>query len=300
MRLLFCIVTFLFFFIVENDCQIIKLYPDDVSNSKTLALNNKENIEAGGFVKVVNTPTLEVFLPKKENATGAGVVICPGGGYSVIVYREEGVQTAKEFAQRGIAAFVLKYRLPLDDKMMDKTIGPLQDAQQAIKLVCENAQKWNVDRDRISIMGFSAGGHLVLTATTHYQKSLIENKYSINLRPDFQILVYPVISMQDQLTHLGSRNQLLGSNPSRVLKELYSNALHVDKDTPPTYLTHAADDKTVDVGNSIAYFKQLRLNNVPVEMHIYPKGDHGFIFRHPGWMEPLFKWMQDSGFQTKN
>jgi acetyl esterase/lipase len=175
--------------------------------------------------------------------------------------------------------------------MVDKKIGPLQDVQQAIKVVRENAAKWGVNPEKVGIMGFSAGGHLASTGATHYKKAYIENSNNTNLRPDFQILVYPVISMQENLTHRDSRTQLLGTSPSKQDVDAFSNELQIDKDTPPAYLTHAADDKTVDVDNAIFYFESLRKNNVPVEMHIYPKGGHGFIFRQKDWMEPLLRWL---------
>ena len=192
-----------------------------------------------------------------------------------------------------MAAFVLKYRLPNDSFAMDKKIAALQDAQQAIKVVRENASKWNVDINKVGIIGFSAGGHLASTEATHFKKALIENKNNTNLRPDFQILVYPVISMQDNLTHADSRTKLLGKNPSKENMDEFSNELKVDSTSPPAYITHAADDNVVDVDNSIGYFEKLRKNKVPVEMHIYPKGGHGFIFRQPGWMEPLLLWMKN-------
>jgi acetyl esterase/lipase len=141
-------------------------------------------------------------------------------------------------------------------------------------------------------MGFSAGGHLAATGATHFTKSYIENSNSTSLRPDFQILVYPVISMQDSLTHRDSRRNLLGSQPSKEMIDLFSNELQVTINTPPAYLTHSADDVTVDVDNSIAYFEKLRHHKVDVEMHIYPKGGHGFIFRQKGWMDPLLQWMK--------
>jgi acetyl esterase/lipase len=238
-------------------------------------------------------------LPEKDKATGAAVIICPGGSYKVLVYDGEGVRTAKQFAKNGVAAFVLRYRLPDDSTMIDKTIGPLQDAQQAIKVVRENAQKWGIDTGRIGVMGFSAGGHLASTVATHFRKAVIENKNKTNLRPDFQILIYPVISMHDSLTHKDSRTQLLGSDPTKENVDLYSNELQVNKDSPPAYITQAADDKVVDVDNSIIYFEKLRHNNVPVEMHIYEKGNHGFVFKHPGWMDPLFEWMQSHNWMNK-
>ena len=271
--------------------ETINLYPGAIPNSKKSTI--KETESPGMFAKVTN-PTLEIYLPEKSKATGTAVIICPGGGYSVIVYQGEGITTAKEFVKNGIAAFVLKYRLPDDSTMMDKKIGPLQDAQQAIKVVRENSTKWGISPNKIGIMGFSAGGHLASTEATHFKKSLIENGNNTSLRPDFQILVYPVISMQDSLTHADSRTKLLGENPSKEIITEFSNELQVDEETPPAYVTHAADDKLVDVDNSIGYFEKLRHHSVEVEMHIYPKGGHGFIFRHKGWMEPLFKWMKDS------
>ena len=143
-------------------------------------------------------------------------------------------------------------------------------------------------------MGFSAGGHLASTAATHFQNAFVENISNTSLRPDFQILVYPVISMQNEITHPDSRAKLLGKSPSKELIDLYSNELQINDSTPSAYITHATDDKLVDVDNSIIYYEKLRHHNVPVEMHLYQKGGHGFIFSHEGWMEPLLKWMKDS------
>ncbi len=278
---------------VKADSQrIINLYPGVIPNSKSTTLKDLPQNLSEGLVRRVINPTLEIYLPEKDKASGAAVVICPGGGYSVIVYGGEGVLTAKEFAKNGVAAIILKYRLPNDSFQVNKTIAPLQDAQQAMKMVRDSAAQWNIDTGKVGIIGFSAGGHLAATEATHYQKVLIENKTNTNLRPDFLMVVYPVISMQDSLTHAGSRNQLLGNNPSQEMKDEYSNELHVDAQTPPTWITHAADDNVVDVDNSIIFFERLRHHKVPVEMHIYPKGGHGFIFQHPGWMEPLLLWMK--------
>lgn len=267
------------------------LYTGKIPNSKTSSV---QETFTSGMYRGVTVPELEIFLPDKEKATGAAVVICPGGGYSVVVYQGEGVNTAKAFAERGIAAFVLKYRIPDENTMSDKKTGPLQDAQQAIKMVRENASQWGIKPDKIGIMGFSAGGHLASTAATHFSPALVENSNNTSLRPDFQVLVYPVISMQDILTHAGSKQQLLGSNPDQVVVDYFSNELQVDENTPPAYITHAADDKLVDVDNSINYFEQLRKHGVSVEMHIYPKGGHGFVFGMKDWMEPLFGWMKRS------
>lgn len=289
------LVVFLLLSVFAQAQEKITLYTGNIPNSKPSTIK-----ESGkGFYKDVTLPTLEYFKPNPEKASGAAVIIVPGGGYSVVVYDGEGVSTAKTLAEKGVAAFVLKYRLPNDAIMNNKKIGPLQDVQQAIKLVRDNAEKWGLDKNKIGIMGFSAGGHLASTAATHFEKTYIENKENTSLRPDFQILVYPVISMTNALTHMDSREALLGKNPSNEDIDLFSNELQVQPDTPPAYLTHTADDKTVDVDNSIVYFEKLRNHKVPVEMHIYPKGDHGFIFRHPGWMDPLFSWMESNSWLKK-
>ncbi|TDH23481.1 alpha/beta hydrolase [Segetibacter sp. 3557_3] len=274
--------------------EIVSLYPGAIPNSRATNVKENSTLPANGMYNRVTIPTLEIYQPEKEKASGAAVIICPGGGYSVVVYQGEGIGTAKEFAKSGVTAFVLKYRLPDDSTMVDKSIGPLQDVQQAIKLVREKAGQWGIDVNKVGIVGFSAGGHLASTGATHFTKSYIENSNGTNLRPDFQVLVYPVISMQDSLTHKDSRRKLLGNQPSGEMVTLFSNELQVARNSPPAYLTHAADDKVVDVDNSIAYFEKLRRLGVDVEMHIYPKGGHGFIFRQKGWMEPLIQWMKNN------
>jgi len=278
-------------FLVEAQ-EIISLYNGTIPNSKVKAARETDPPLFRGMYRKSAFPTLEVFRADAEKSTGAAVIICPGGGYSVIVYEGEGVMTAKELARNGITAFVLKYRLPSDSTMEDKSIGPLQDVQQAFKLVRERAKEWNVDAAKIGIMGFSAGGHLASTGATHYKNALIENKSNTSLRPDFQILVYPVISMSDSLTHRDSRTQLLGAKPSANTIREFSNELQVTSDAPPAFITFATDDKLVDVDNGISYYQALRHSNVDVEMHLYSKGGHGFIFREKSWIEPLLHWMR--------
>ncbi len=271
--------------------EIIELYNENILKSEFDSTYTKN---PGGLITKVISPTIEMYLPTANDSLCPAVIICPGGGYSVIVYEGEGISTAKKMAANGIAAFVLKYRLPGSSSDDNKNL-PLKDAQQAIKVVRENASKWNISPVKIGIMGFSAGGHLASTLATHY-RPIIDNPKNTSLRPDFQILVYPVISMLDSLTHLGSRNQLLGENPSPEDINNFSSELQVDCNTPPAYITHATDDLVVDVDNSIFYFEQLRHHKVPVEMHIYQEGNHGFIFKHETWTDPLFKWMKSSGF----
>lgn len=277
-----------------NAQQIIPLYSSPIPGAKPQGPEVTESPANSGMIRVVINPTLEAYLPEKDKATGTAVIIIPGGGYSVIVYSSEGTPNAKELASNGVAAFVLKYRLPSDAVMADKTIGPLQDAQQAIKVVRERAAEWGINPNKIGIMGFSAGGHLASTLATHYAKPVIENSNNTSLRPDFQVLVYPVVTMQENLTHRDSRKQLLGQTPSKELVDLYSNELQVNENTPKAWIAHAADDVTVDVDNSINYFEALRRKKVPVEMHIYPKGGHGLGGKKEAWMSNLLKWMQTS------
>jgi acetyl esterase/lipase len=295
---IFFLLILLFPFAAEAQ-EIIPLYAGTIPNAKQTEVTEAIPASYPGLIRRSIIPTLEIYLPEKEKANGAAVVICPGGSYTVIVYQGEGVSTAKQFAKNGIAAFVLKYRLPNDSFEINKSIAPLQDAQQAIKIVRENASEWNIDTNKVGIIGFSAGGHLASTEATHFKKALIENKNNTNLRPDFQVLVYPVISMQDSLTHLDSRTKLLGKNPSKEIIDEFSNELQVDENSPPAYIAQAADDKVVDVDNSIAYFETLRHHKVPVEMHIYQKGGHGFIFRQQDWIEPLFQWMKNNKWINK-
>ncbi|MCU4164884.1 alpha/beta hydrolase [Carboxylicivirga caseinilyticus] len=290
-RLLLLLLVALFF--TQTKAQkIIKLYNNEIEIHKVGEKLNSENENPDGLIRKVISPSIEMYSPEGNVTLCPAVIICPGGGYSVIVYQGEGITTAKKLAANGVVAFVLKYRLP-DPSSDDSAMIPLQDAQKALKIVRENASEWNINPEKIGIMGFSAGGHLASTLATHYDP-VINNPEGTNLRPDFQILVYPVISMSDSLTHLGSRTKLLGENPDPDEIIQYSSEWQVTKDTPPAYITHAADDNVVDVDNSIFYFEQLRHHQVPVEMHIYPKGNHGFIFKQESWIDPLFLWMKSS------
>jgi acetyl esterase/lipase len=291
-RLLFLLLVALFFTQAKGQ-NIIKLYDNEKEDIEIDENLNPDNEISNGLIKKVISPSIEMYSPEGNNTLRPAIIICPGGGYSVIVYEGEGISTAKKLAAKGIVAFALKYRLP-NPSTANRNNLPLQDAQKAIKIVRENASKWNINPDKIGIMGFSAGGHLASTLATHYYPG-INNPEDTNLRPDFQILVYPVISMRDSLTHIGSRTQLLGKKPNSDDIIRFSSELQVTKDTPPAYITHAADDNVVDVDNSISYFEQLRHHQVPVEMHIYPKGNHGFIFKQESWTEPLFQWMKSSG-----
>lgn len=279
--------------------QTIDLYSSTIPNSKSNGIKEIELENDGQFFgyKNVSQPSLKIYLPAEQIATGTAVIICPGGGYGMESFKLEGIKIAETFLQKGIAAFVLKYRLPSDSTMVDKSIGPLQDAQQALKIVRQRTEEWHLDTEKIGIMGFSAGGHLASTAGTHFNKSYIPNIEGINLRPNFMILIYPVISMKDQLTHNGSRENLLGKSATEEQILNFSNELHVNANTPPTWLTHTGDDTIVPVENSIRFYQALVHHKIPSEMHLYPKGNHGFVLSLPTeeWMQPLFSWMEKSG-----
>ena len=259
--------------------QVISLYPDKVPNSRPVT--NKEervaNPDVDSLTSNVSVPTISVYLPPKSLANGTAVIICPGGGYHVLLTKREGSDAAKAFAKMGVTAFVLKYRLPSDQTMIDKSIGPLQDAQQAIKIVRQRAKEWGVDPKKIGILGFSAGGHLAATAGTHFNRPVIENLQEVSVRPDFMLLINPVISFTNEIGHIGSRNNLLGSAPTQEKIKLFSNELQVTPQTPPTILIHSDADQVVPVSNSVEFYKALKQNKVSGELHIYAKGEHGFL-----------------------
>ena len=254
-------------------------------------------------IRKVTEPTLKVFLADNNNSKNAAVIICPGGAYSLLSHEKEGDKVAAWFKSIGISAFVLKYRLPSDLIMKDKTVGPLQDALEAIRKLRRHAQEWNLDPAKIGVIGFSAGGHLASTLSTHYNDKVYNSKDNISARPNFSLLIYPVISMEDSITHKGSKENLLGKNASSAMIGNYSNEKQVDSNTPKTFLVHATDDKAVPVENSINYYLALKRHQVPVEMHLYENGGHGFGLGVQGtnksWPEACEKWLISNGFIPK-
>lgn len=245
----------------------------------------------------VSKPVLYVYQSGKPN--GAAVIICPGGGYGILAIDKEGHDVGRKFQEIGVTAFVLKYRLPSDLIMKDKSIGPLQDALQAIYLVRKNATTFNVDPNKVGIMGFSAGGHLASTASTHFADMKIDNQENISLRPSFSILIYPVITF-GQYTHAGSVKNLLGETPTEDQKKYFSSERQVNAQTPPTFLVHANSDKTVPVQNSLRYNEALVKHEVPAELHVYQAGGHGFGLYNKttkdDWFERLKNWLQANKF----
>lgn len=289
---------FLTAFFLSNMLSAQKEIPiyDIVPNSKPS--DNIEKSETGidGVVRIknVSVPTLAIYTPQKPN--GAAVIICPGGGYGILAASHEGGDVAKKFIEWGVTAFVLKYRLPDDKIMFDKSIAPLQDADRAIQLVRENAKTWGINPEKIGIMGFSAGGHLAASLSARYNEPLIINSKNISLRPDFSILIYPVISFTDSLAHLGSRTNLIGKNPSSFKIARYSNELNITSKTPPAFLVHAKDDKVVKYQNSVVYFEALRKHKIATKLKLFEQGGHGFGMHNKTtdekWMDDLKIWMR--------
>jgi acetyl esterase/lipase len=279
----------------------ILLYPNGIPNAKPTPAAYVEKMEKTDdeWVTMVSVPTLTPFIPEKGTANGAAVVIFPGGGYGGLSMEKEGSKIAQAFNKFGVTAFVVKYRLPSDDIMVDKTIGPLQDAQQAVLMVRKHAKDWGINPGKVGIIGFSAGGHLASTEGTHFDKVLIEDKENISVRPDFMILLYPVISF-GPMAHVGSRENLIGKNPSADLLNLYSNEKQITANTPPTLLVQAEDDDAVPVENSLMFYDALLKAKVKAEMHIFQAGGHGFSLNNPKskdkWFDWCKNWLDANGF----
>ena len=246
----------------------------------------------------VTNPVLEMYPAPAGN--GTAVIICPGGGYGALAILHEGSQIAEWMNSMGITAFVLHYRLPDTSIMVDKSIGPMQDGQEAVRIVRRHAKEWNINPGRIGVMGFSAGGHLASTLSTHFAEKVYESSDTTSARPDFSILIYPVISMDAAMSHMGSRENLLGSNPSQELVRRFSNDLQVNKQTPPAFLVHSVDDPAVPVINSINYLLACKKNEVPCELHLFETGGHGYGMgksagTESSWPDLCRKWLKARG-----
>lgn len=255
----------------------LNVWPEGAPNTNELQPNEEEKKK--DYPRMVTTPTLTVYVAK--NPCGKAIVCCPGGGYQLLAMGYEGVDLADWFNAQGITYAVLKYRMPNGHHEV-----PLSDVQQAMRIMRQHAEEWKLDK--IGVMGFSAGGHLASTAATHYTE---------DTKPDFQVLFYPVISMQDDITHRGSRESLIGKEPSKELVDMYSNELQVNAQTPPAFILHSSDDRGVPVENTIRYYQALVKNRVPVSLHCYPVGGHGwgyrdnFPYKHE-WKGELEKWLR--------
>ena len=277
----------------------ILLYPNGAPGFKGVQIQEDSKTTDGVTrIKDITQPAIYWYQPKIKTSNTA-VIICPGGGYSILAIDHEGYDVAKWFNERGVTAFVLKYRLPQENLFKNSEIRPLQDAQQAIRIVRKNASKYGISEDKIGIMGFSAGGHLASTASTHFKTQVGENTDSrVSVRPDFSLLIYPVISFIDSITHSGSRDNLIGGNPSSEKIIYFSSDEQVNEETPPAFLISTSDDG-VSPENSILYFQACSRNKVPVEMHIYEKGGHGYALKKKGrgpvetWVDRMEDWLRE-------
>lgn len=259
----------------------LPLWPAGAPNSNGLT-GAEEDLDGGRVANVVN-PSITVYKASKPN--GMTIIMCPGGGYARLAMDHEGHDMAPWLNAQGITYVVLKYRMPNGHYEV-----PLSDAEQAIRLVRQHAAEWGVRPDRVGIMGASAGGHLAASLATLYGSN--------ETRPDFQVLFYPVISMQPGITHGGSRQNLLGENPSQELEDKYTLEKQVNERTPQAFIMLSADDKTVPAANSIHYFEALLQHQVPATLHVYPTGGHGWGFRDAfaykrQWTGELEKWLRE-------
>ena len=282
-----------------RDTVVLPLWEGTPPNSKVATEQEHGWTDKVLRVEKVQSPSIEVRLPSVVSATGQAIIVCPGGGYRYVSYEKEGTDIANWLNGHGIAAIVLKYRLPDEESNIDPTLSPLLDAKRAVRLTRFHAEEWKIDPAKVGVMGFSAGGHLASTIGTHFdagQADAEDPVERLSCRPDFLVLAYPVISMREGICHPGSRERLLGKNPSEELVTLYSNELQVTPETPPTFLVHAGDDKTVPIQNSLLFYEALAKNGVPAELHVYPYGGHGFSLawrrgRLADWGDLCFDWL---------
>lgn len=281
--------------------RVIPLYDGTIPNSKPAPDEEKASKDANGFVIVskISKPTLTIFLPAREKANGTAVIIFPGGGYYVNAIKHEGTDIAELFAKAGIAAFVLKYRIPDEAYMENKSIGPLQDAQRSMIIVRSHAKEWNIDTNKVGIMGFSAGGHLAATLGTHFKNILVDNPKHISVRPSFMILGYPATTTDTTINKQGLSDKLLGKNASAELLTNFSAEKQVSNETPPCFIMQSSDDP-LPVNNSIVFYQALVKNKVPAEMHLYQGGGHGYGLNNKTtkdkWIERCLNWMDANGW----
>ena len=242
---------------------IIPLWPNGKIPNRVETDEKEEHVKEGILrISKVQEPTIEVYLPAKQNATGEAVLIFPGGGYHILAYDWEGTDIAKFLNGKGIAGIVVKYRLPTSESLKEKYNVPLIDAQRALRLVRSMAAEFNINANKIGIVGFSAGGHLASTLGTHFNEKVyngIDAADKLSARPDFLTLVYPVITFTQSTKHSGSQKALLQGNETEELLQRFSNETQVTPETPPTLLVHATDDTAVPVENSLLFFQNTNL-----------------------------------------
>jgi acetyl esterase/lipase len=280
--------------------EFIPLWPKDKKPN-----NNGKKITDSLFnerIWRVATPGVYAFIVPKAENTGTAVLICPGGGYERISHLYNGFNMARWYNTIGVNAFVLIYRLPHQADLQQRQLAPLQDAQRAMRVIRNNAVSWNLQKDKVGVMGTSAGGHVASMLSTHPEdvSAIRDHMDTLSYRPDFMVLLSPVISM-GEFAHPGSKKYFIGPDSSRSMIEKYSGELQVSTYTPPTFLAHAFNDKTVNVKNSVQFYTALSNHNVNSSIHIFPQGGHGIrMDENPGstdlWLPLLEAWLKEMGF----
>jgi acetyl esterase/lipase len=274
----------------------LKVWPNGAPDSN--GMTQPEEVIEGKRVRNVSVAEMYVYLPKIGVNTGAAVIVCPGGGYTIEAMDHEGYDMAAWLAGQGVAGIVLKYRLPYEHDQI-----PLEDLQRAIRIVRQKAAEWGINPNKVGVAGSSAGGHLASTAGTHFDPGDPNAKDpidQISCRPDFMLLLYPVITFRESFGHMGSRVNLIGAGHKWNMVEKYSNELQVTPETPPTFLVLADDDQTVQPRNSIEFYLALKKYNIPAEMHIFRNGGHGFGMNRKNlpvdqWPALFVQWLKAMG-----
>ena len=302
--LLTATIYFLCLFTAYTQKDVIPLYPEGVKCGNDLPAVTDYDGTGRIFKKVVD-PEIWYYPSEKKNSTQTAILVIPGGGYWGLWFDHEGVKVAKWLNELGISAFVLTHRVPHWESEDCKSKVALSDAQRAMRIIRSNSKKWDINPDKIGVLGFSAGGHLASTLSTHHDKGLDKSEIIIDKtssRPDFSVLIYPVITMQDTpYTNIGTRDNLLGKTPSDYSLKYFSNELQVKEDTPPAILIHTDEDKVVPPENSINYYMALRKFNIPAALHIWEGGSHGlglaknYDMAFKNWPETVKNWMLERG-----
>jgi acetyl esterase/lipase len=298
-KILVLLVAFSFFQTLSAQ-EFIPLWPEGKKPN-----NNGKKVTDSLFnerIWRVATPGLYFFPVAKSENKGATVLICPGGGYERLSHIYNGFNFAKWFNAHGINVFVLLYRLPHQQDLKERETGPLTDVQRAVKMIRANAAKWGLAKDRIGVMGISAGGHVASTLGTHFTdvSSIHDFLDTVSSRPDFMILLSPVITM-GKYAHPGSKRNFLGPDTTKAMIDAWSNELQVSALTPPTFMVHAQNDSTVNVRNSVLFYNALIEKNVQASIHVFPQGGHGIgLVDNPGstdlWLDLLELWLKEKGF----
>lgn len=279
------VILFLFMILPTQAQESVQLYPNGVPNIIP-------NVSLGA-----NAPEFYFYKPEKQISSKVFLII-PGGGYGMVAINHEGHDLAKRLKDLGYASFVLKYRLPADSQMLDKRIAPIQDAQNAIVYIRQNANRLGVHLKDVVVMGFSAGGHLASTLSTHFDTSYIGSVDTKLLRPDYSVLVYPVITMKEGITHAGSKKNLIGPNFEDEDVKRFSNELNINSNTPPAFIIHAEDDKVVPIQNALFYKEGLDNHAVKNKFYYFQKGGHGFgmynKLEEGDWFADMIVWLNNN------